>query len=133
MGHESARTKAEAVARMYFLGNRVAETLGPGSKEKKSALVALGRFVEIDLEPVAGKHECARLIAAALGVPWDDTCVSAGDTVTLVGLNRLVDGAVTAHIKSGTGPVRSLIRELAGVNPAPRWGSSPGEWCSGSA
>ncbi|MFC3687204.1 DUF262 domain-containing protein [Aquipuribacter hungaricus] len=121
MRYESARTKAEVVARMYFLGNRVAEPLGPGSKEKKSALVALGRHLQMDLEPVAGKHECARLIASALGVPWDDTCISAGDTITLTGLNRLVDGAVMAHITAGTSPVRSLIRELAGVNPAPRW------------
>lgn len=121
MRYESARTKAEAVARMYFLGNRVVEPLGPGSKEKKSALVALGRFVQIDLEPVPGKHECARLIADAVGVSWDESCVSAGDTVTLTGLNRLVDGAVMAHINSGTRPVRSLMRDLTSVRPAPRW------------
>lgn len=121
MRYESARTKAEAVARMYLLGNRVAEPLGPGSKEKKSALVALGRFVQIDLELTSGKHACARLIADALDIPWDDSCVSAGDTVTLEGLNRLVDGAVIAHVMEGGGPVRSLMRELANVNPAPRW------------
>jgi len=121
MRYESARSKAEAVARMYFLGNRVVEPLGPGSKEKKSALVALGRFVQVELESVPGKHECGRVIAEALGVPWDESCVSAGDTITLAGLNRLVDGAVKAHMESGAGPVRSLIRELASVNPAPRW------------
>jgi len=121
MRYESARSKAEAVARMYFLGNRVVEPLGPGSKEKKSALVALGKFVEIDLDSVPGKHECGRLIASAVGASWDESCVSAGDTITLVGLNRLIDGAVQAHVKSGTGPVRSLVRELASVNPAPRW------------
>jgi hypothetical protein len=121
MRYESARSKAEVVARMYFLGNRVVETLGPGSKEKKSALVALGRFVRLDLEDVAGKHECARLIAEELNVAWDDTCVSGGDTVTLVGLNRLVDGAVAEHIRSGARPVRSLVRDLLAVNPAPRW------------
>jgi hypothetical protein len=121
MRYESASTKAEAVARMYFLGNRVPESLGPGSKEKKSALVALGRFVQIDLGHVPGKHECGRLIADAVGVPWDESCVSAGDTVTLTGLNRLVDGAVAAHIKSGARPIRSLIRDLIDVNPALRW------------
>jgi len=121
MRYESARSKAEAVARMYFLGNRAVEPLGPGSKEKKSALVALGRFVQVDLETVPGKHECGRVIAEALGVPWDESCVSAGDTITLIGLNRLVDGAVQAHVETGVGPVRSLLRELAGVNPAPRW------------
>ncbi len=121
MRYESARSKAEAVARMYLLGNRAVEPLGPGSKEKKSALVALGRFIRVDLESVPGKHECGRVIAETLGVPWDDSCVSAGDTITLIGLNRLVDGAVQAHVECGNGPVRSLIRELASVNPAPRW------------
>ncbi len=121
MRYESARSKAEAVARMYFLGNRGVEPLGPGSKEKKSALVALGRFVHLDLEPIPGKHECGRAIADTLGIPWDEECMSAGDTITLVGLNRLVDGAVRAHMESGSGPVRSLVRELASVNPAPRW------------
>jgi hypothetical protein len=121
MRYESARSKAEAVARMYFLGNRVVEPLGPGSKEKKSALVALGHFVHLDLEHVPGKHECARLIAEAVGAQWDDTCVSTGDTITLTGLNRLVDGAVLAHIDSGARPVRSLLRDLTEVNPAPRW------------
>lgn len=121
MRYESARSKAEAVARMYFLGNRVVEPLGPGSKEKKSALVALGRFVHLDLEHVPGKHECARLISEAVSAQWDETCVSTGDTITLTGLNRLVDGAVLAHIDSGARPVRSLLRDLAEVNPAPRW------------
>ena len=106
---------------MYFLGNRVAEPLGPGSKEKKSALVALGSFVGLDLSNVAGKAECGQLIAEKIGVDWDSDCFSTGDTVTLVGLNRLVDGAVTAYISAGTGPVRSFVRDLTELNPAPRW------------
>lgn len=121
MRYESARSKAEAVARMYLLGNRVVEPLGPGSKEKKSALVALGCFVGLDLQDIPGKHECARLIAEAVQTPWDGACVSGGDTITLVGLNRLVDGAVRAHVSSGARPVRSLLRDLTEVNPAPRW------------
>ncbi|HCX85548.1 MAG TPA: hypothetical protein DHV14_10540, partial [Micrococcales bacterium] len=118
---ESARSKAEAVARMYYLGNRVVEALGPGSKEKKSALTALGTFVGLDLQDVAGKHECARRIAEVVGATWDADCVSAGDTVTLIGLNRLIDGAVLWHIGSGAMPVRSLVRDLANLSPAPRW------------
>lgn len=121
MRYESARSKPVAVARMYFLGNRVAEPLGPGSKEKKSALVALGTFVGLDLTEVVGKAECGHRIAEKIGVDWDSECVSTGDTVTLVGLNRLVDGAVTEYIKSGTGPVRSFVRDLTELNPAPRW------------
>lgn len=121
MRYESARTKAEVVARMYFLGNSVAEPLGPGSKEKKSALLALGRFLDLDLKLVPGKHKCGRLIADALRVEWDDACVSAGDTVTLVGLNRLVDAAVLAHLRSGASDRASLVHDLAALNAAPRW------------
>lgn len=125
MSYESAQSKAEAVARMYFLGNRVVEPLGPGSKEKKSALVALGQFVGLDLSEVAGKHECGRLIAERTGAQWDDSCMSAGDTVTLTGLNRLVDGSVSWYVQSGRRPVRSLMRDLASLNPAPRWDDNP--------
>ena len=77
--YQSATSKANAVARMYFLGNQPAEPLGPGSKEKKSALIAMGRFVGLDLGDVAGKGECGRLIAEKLAVTWDADCVSAGD------------------------------------------------------
>jgi hypothetical protein len=125
MEYRSARSKAEAVARMYYLGNRVVEPLGPGSKEKKSAFVALGRFVDLDLIDVAGKHECGRLIAEHVGVDWDKSCMSAGDTVTLAGLNRIVDGVVTWHLHSGRRPARSLVRDLANLNPAPRWDDNP--------
>lgn len=125
MNYESAQSKAEAVARMYFLGNRVVEPLGPGSKEKKSALVALGQFVGLDLSEVAGKHECGRLVAERTGVQWDDSCRSAGDTVTLTGLNRLVDGSVNWYVQSGRRPVRSLMRDLVSLNPAPRWDDNP--------
>lgn len=121
MNYETARSKPVATARMYFLGNRVAEPLGPGSKEKKSALVALGTFVGLDLENVSGKQECGRRIAEKIDVPWDSDCYSAGDTITLEGLNRLVDGVVDAHIRSGAKPVRSFVRDLMTLNPAPRW------------
>lgn len=106
---------------MYYLGNKVVETLGPGSKEKKSALTALGTFLGLDLEKVSGKHECGRRIAEHLGVAWDSTCISGGDTITLVGLNRLLDETINAHIRSGASPIRSLVREIVNLNPAPRW------------
>lgn len=100
----SATSKAEATARMYLLADWPVEALGPGSKEKKSSLVALGRALGMDLDGVSGKTECGRLIAEHLHVEWDASCYSAGDTITLTGMNRLVDGAAVRL----TGPSGSL-------------------------
>ncbi|WP_175477179.1 DUF262 domain-containing protein [Ruania alba] len=110
---------------MYYLGNRVVEPLGPGSKEKKAAFLALGQFVGLDLSSVPGKCECGRLIAERVGEDWDDTCISSGDTVTLTGLNRVVDGAVRWHLNEGRRPARSLVRDLQNLHPAPRWDDNP--------
>ena len=93
VGYEGATSKADAVARMYALGRQPAEPLGPGSKEKRSALEALGRAVGLDLTETPGKAECGRQIAAAVGATWDGECYSRGDTITLTGLNRLLEGA----------------------------------------
>ena len=120
-GYQSATSKANAVARMYFLGNQPVEPLGPGSKEKKSALVAMGRFVGLDLSDVAGKSECGKRIAEKLAVTWNSDCVSAGDTVTLKGLNRLIDAAVKVYLNSGARPWRAFVRDIMSVNPAPKW------------
>lgn len=87
----TAKSKAEAVARMYVLAGAHVEELGPGSKEKRSAFEALGRAVGLDVRTVRTKTECCRLIAARLGVEWDEACFSAGDTITLTGINRLLD------------------------------------------
>lgn len=91
--YTSAESKADATARMYALAGVAPEPLGPGSKEKRSALVALGHFLGID-HLVPGKAAAARQIADHLGVEWDASCYSLGDTITLVGLNRLVDATV---------------------------------------
>lgn len=87
----TAKSKAEAVARMYALAGAPAEELGPGSKEKRSVFEALGRTVGLDVSAVRTKVECSRLIAERLGVQWDESCYSAGDTITLTGMNRLLD------------------------------------------
>ena len=117
--YTSAGSKPEAVARMYFLAGRPVETLGRGSKEKRSALEALGASLGLDLTAVAGKSECGAAIARHLGVEWDDACHSAGDTITLVGLNRLVDAAVSRLARDSDDPSQ-LINDLHDLPPAPR-------------
>lgn len=86
-------SKTEVVTRMYELAGEQPEPLGPGSKEKKSALEALGRAVGLDLTRTPGKHECGRLIAARVDVNWEPSCFSVGDTITTAGLTKLVAGA----------------------------------------
>lgn len=92
--YKSATSKAEAAARMYLLAGRSPEPLGPGSKEKRSALVALGSALDLDLQSVPGKTECGRLIAERLGTTWGVDCYSRGDTITSAGMSHLVDRAV---------------------------------------
>lgn len=98
MQYTSATSKASAVARMYVLGGRAPEPLGPGAKEKRSAFEALGAAIGMNLVEVRSKHRCAAAIAAAVNVSWDASCWSAGDTVTSVGIGRLVDAVAMAKI-----------------------------------
>jgi hypothetical protein len=116
--YASATSKGVATARMYALGGEVNEPLGPGSKEKRSALEALGHFLGLDLADTARKVECGRLLAGALGVDWDTTCWSTGDTITLVGLNRLVDAAVIQRlVEVPTAENAELLRKVAESRP----------------
>lgn len=117
--YQSAPSKAIAIARMYRLGAEPVQALGPGSKEKRSALEALGRALGVDLADVPTKTSCARRIAEIVKVPWDDECASVGDTITLTGLNRLVDGAVDWLVHNGRIVEGELVRALMTVEPAP--------------
>lgn len=112
------RSKALLVAQMYNLGGRPIEPLGPGSKEKKSALVALGRFVGLDLVEVRRKAECGQRISDVIGTVWDEECFSTGDTITTVGLQRLVDGAV-AWYESQPSPRYRFVKNALETEPAP--------------
>ena len=88
-----ADNKLEAVARISRLTNSGPETLGPGSKERKSVVfnLANGLGVEIDISDT--KQEIARSIASFLGCNWSGDCESVGQTLTLKGLNLLLEGA----------------------------------------
>jgi len=116
--YTSATSKGVATARMYALGGVPNEPLGPGSKEKRSALESLGRFLDLDLTDTSRKIECGRRIAEELGVDWDAACWSTGDTITLVGLNRLIDAAVAQRIIATPTPSNAeLLRRVADSRP----------------
>lgn len=118
--YEEAPSKAVATARMYYLGGMRVRPLGPGSKEKKSSIQALGRFVGLDLKDVPTKAECGLQIADLVDAAWDDTCISAGDTVTLTGLNRLLNGAVSWALSQSGQMSSEAVQNLMSVEPAPR-------------
>jgi hypothetical protein len=90
-----ARNKLEAVVRISNLTNSGPEILGPGSKEKKSVFENLARGLEIAFDATETKQSLAKLIAHKLGASWDSSCESIGQTVTLIGLNRLLEAAET--------------------------------------
>ena len=105
--------KAQVVARMYELAGQEPEALGPGSKEKRSALEALGRAVGLDLMRTPGKHECGRRIADRVDIAWDSACYSAGDTITLEGLRRLLAGVEASLGLVGTDDLESRTQTHA--------------------
>lgn len=88
---------------MYVLGGVPPEPLGPGSKEKRSALEALARFLNVTDPLPARKPAAGGVLAKHLRVEWDESCYSRGDTITTIGINRLVDAAVAAHVAGSPG------------------------------
>lgn len=88
-----ARSKFEAVTRISAVTGAEPERLGPGSKERKSALLNLAAGLDVRVDASADKVRVGAQLAAALGVPWTEECWSTGQTITLAGLNRILEGA----------------------------------------
>lgn len=107
-----ADSKLEVVSRISALTGAPREELGPGSKERKSVLANLARKLDLDVDTSARKHVLASQIASALGADWDATCTSAGETITLVGLNRLLEAA-TREVRRRADPRPDDLAEPA--------------------
>lgn len=86
-----AKNKLEAVVRISNLTNSGPEELGPGSKEHKSVLINLANGLKIGFDESLTKQKLARHIAESLGGGWDDSFESVGQTITLSGLNLLLE------------------------------------------
>ncbi len=86
-----ADNKLEAVIRISNLTNSGPQDLGSGSKERKSVLINLARGMGLHVDEQASKPELGQQIAIELGTLWDESCWSAGQTITLEGLNRLLE------------------------------------------
>jgi len=88
-----ATNKLEVVNRISNLTASGSETLGPGSKERKSVVVNLAVGLGISINQGQTKQEIASNIAAQLGATWTEDCQSVGQTLTLTGLNLLLESA----------------------------------------
>ena len=88
-----ARNKLEAVARISNLTNSGPEVLGPGSKERKSVLLNLALGLQVKFEADDTKQDLGKKIASKLGVHWTPDCESVGQTITLKGLNLLLENS----------------------------------------
>lgn len=89
-----ATDKLEAVNRLSYLARGPLEELGPGSKERKSVLITLAKALALpDEMHKLSKPQLGAMLAKELDVPWDKECWSTGSTITLPGLNRLLEGA----------------------------------------
>lgn len=89
-----AKNKLEAVARISSLTNSGPETLGPGSKERKSVVLNLARGLDLNIDESYTKQEIAAYIAEKLGFKWKKEFESVGQTITLKGLNTLLEASV---------------------------------------
>ena len=113
-GHSHARSKLEAVSRLSGLTHRPPESLGPGSKERKSVLINLAADLGLVVDTRAPKPILGEQMAEMLGVAWDTTCWSTGSTVTLEGLNRILAGAESHITAQRRAPQLELITPTAG-------------------
>ena len=103
-----ARNKLEAVARISQLTKSGPETLGPGSKERKSVVLNLARKLGLEIDESATKQEIAGKISKSLGYEWVSSYESVGQTITLRGLNTLLKGA-TKHFSIVESGIESLV------------------------
>lgn len=89
-----AKSKLEAVGRISNLTGSGPEDLGPGSKERKRVLINLARGLNLQLDVDAlTKQQLGEQILISLGGHWAGDCESTGQTVTLIGLNRILEFA----------------------------------------
>lgn len=91
----AAKSKTEAVARLYAAADVAAPTplLGPGSKERKSVLTETATRFGLHVNTDTAKDVLAREIVEAFGGTWDARYSSTGQTITLAGLNAVLEPA----------------------------------------
>lgn len=116
---QPAISKIEAVTRIAALTGAPRETLGPGSKERKSVLTNLAdRLLPGATLDRSSKTRLARSLAKALQVGWSDECSSTGETISLLGLNTILAGAERHLGRLGSSLASSMITDAAAEGDA---------------
>jgi hypothetical protein len=111
-----AASKAEAVARLYALAGAPPEPLGPGSTEKKSVLLGLARQLNLPVDTGAAKPILGSQVARALGADWPAAAWSRGSTITLHGLNTLLEAATfELHQRAVRSALEEVLAEELGI------------------
>ena len=95
MNFVPAKSKQEVVARISALTGNGPEVLGPGSKEQKSVLINLAKGLNLGIDTDCTKHRLGLRIATYLSAEWTSECYSRSQTITLTGLNSLLEAATT--------------------------------------
>ena len=108
-----ARNKLEVVARISNLTNSGPETLGPGSKEHKSVVLNLARGMGLAVSDNETKQGIASRIVQTSGRKWTDECESVGQTITLVGLNLILQTGFEyfGKLNSYQSPIEMTLEE----------------------
>ena len=108
-----ARNKLEVVARISNLTNSGPETLGPGSKEHKSVVLNLARGMGLAVSENETKQGIASRIVETSGRRWTDDCESVGQTITLVGLNLILQTGFEyfGKLNSYQSPIEMTLEE----------------------
>jgi hypothetical protein len=83
--------KLEAVNRISQLTGSGKEELGPGSKERKRVLINLALGLGIRDPDSYSKHELLEKIVRRFGRPFYSEYISRGGTITLEGLNVILE------------------------------------------
>jgi hypothetical protein len=124
-----AKSKLEAVGRLSNLTGSGPEDLGPGSKERKRVLVNLARGLDLNLDLDAlTKQQLGERILSSLGGQWSTECESTGQTVTLIGLNRILQCAEQRIVSPmAMNSSRSLGNEATSILAIAK-GAIPANW-----
>lgn len=109
-----AETSLEAIERIFALTGRARDT----SRGEKRALIALRDALRLDVDVVALGSTLAREIARNLDIEWDEARFTNRSTVTLDGLNALLEGATQAYQE---GALAQLIEGRPVALEGPEW------------